>query len=200
MEDVLQGYATVGPDWITRIEAISSEQLFAPVIDLLPVSPSRIVDIGAGTGRDAAWLANKGHTVLAVEPVVGLRHAGMELHRSSKITWLDDRLPDLSLLQDGDGFERVLLVAVWQHLNDKQRSIAMRCLVNITASGGMLIMLLRHGRGAPSRPVHQVRPEDTINTASEVGFKLMQELRAESIQAVNRIAGVHWTWLAFSLP
>lgn len=199
-DDVIQGYATASSEWIAHVEAVPSDQLFLPVADLLPTSPSRIVEIGAGTGRDAAWLASKGHTVVAVEPVAELRRAGMTLHKSSNITWLDDRLPDLRRFPKKDRFDWVLLIAVWQHLDEEQRSVAIRRLANLTASGGMLIMSLRHGPGAPSRPVHPVRPEDTIKAAREIGFKLVRERRAESVQAQNRAAGVHWTWVAFSLP
>ena len=79
-DDVIQGYAAASVEMIPRFEAISSAQLYMPVADLLPASPSRIVDIGAGTGRDAAWLAGMGHDVTAVEPVDALRRGG---HRAA---------------------------------------------------------------------------------------------------------------------
>src|ERR1700730_11567596 len=95
IDEVLQSYAAASADLITRFEGVSPARLYAPIADLLPSSPSRIVDIGAGTGRDAAWLADKGHDVVAVEPVDEFRRAGIALHKSQRIEWLKDRLPDL---------------------------------------------------------------------------------------------------------
>jgi len=200
-EDVLQGYATAAADLVVRFEQVSSAQLYEPVADLLPSRASAIVDIGAGTGRDAAWLADKGHEVVAVEPVGELRHAGMTLHRSERIEWLNDRLPDLRDLRSRKRrFDCVLLSAVWQHLHNDERRIAMHSLGDLTARGGLLIMSLRHGPGEPSRRVYETRAEDTIDAALRTGFKLIRERRADSIQDANRTSGVHWTWLAFGMP
>ena len=51
-----------------RYEAVSAPDLHGPVADLIPPGPVRALDVGAGSGRDAAWLAKMGHQVLAVEP------------------------------------------------------------------------------------------------------------------------------------
>jgi SAM-dependent methyltransferase len=201
IDEVLQSYAAASADLITRFEGVSPARLYAPIADLLPSSPSRIVDIGAGTGRDAAWLADKGHDVVAVEPVDEFRRAGIALHKSQRIEWLNDRLPDLCGVRSRKTrFDRVLLSAVWQHLDNAQRCVAMRSLADVTAPGGILIMSLRHGPGALSRQIHEVRPGVIIDAALRIGFELIRERQAESMQAANRAAGVHWTWLAFSLP
>jgi SAM-dependent methyltransferase len=200
IDDVLQGYASASAELTARFEEISPAELYAPVADLLPIRPSRIADIGAGTGRDAAWLAGKGHRVVAVEPVDEFRQAGMALHKSTSIAWLNDRLPDLCGLRTHiKCFDCMILSAVWQHLDNEQRSAALRSLAALTAPGGTVIMSLRHGTGASGRRVHEARPQDTIAAALRTGFELMRERRAESMQAVNRKAGVHWTWLVFRL-
>jgi hypothetical protein len=95
IDEVLRGYAISSEELIARYQKVSADQLYAPVVDLLPQCPSWIGDIGAGTGRDAAWLANKGHHIVAVEPVEEFRRAGMALHDSPRIEWLDDQLPEL---------------------------------------------------------------------------------------------------------
>lgn len=85
MDDILEGYeAAAMPALIARFDAIPSEEIYAPVVDLMPTRPARVVDIGAGTGRDAAWFARQGHDVLAVEPVRALREAGIALHGSAR--------------------------------------------------------------------------------------------------------------------
>ena len=35
----------------------------------LPAAPARVLDIGGGTGRYAAWLASEGYEVILIDPV-----------------------------------------------------------------------------------------------------------------------------------
>ena len=139
-----------------------------------------------------------GHAVLAVEPVKEFRDAGMSVHASSKIEWIDDRLPDLIETKRRGHFDLILLCAVWQHLNDHQRLAAMRSMAELTAPGGLVIMSLRHGPGAPERTVHPVVPKETVDAALREGFTLLRRVEAESLQSANRRSGVNWTWLAFA--
>jgi 2-polyprenyl-3-methyl-5-hydroxy-6-metoxy-1,4-benzoquinol methylase len=198
MQEVIEGYAAAAPELIDRFNAVSSSDLLKPVIDLLPLSGARVADIGAGSGRDAAWLANIGHSVLAIEPVKQFRDAGMAAHSSSKIEWIDDRLPDLIETKRRGRFDLVLLCAVWQHLDNHQRLVAMRSLAELTASGGLVIMSLRHGPGASGRIVHAVAPQETVDAALREGFTLLRQVEAESVQPGNRRSGVRWTWLALA--
>jgi predicted RNA methylase len=66
--DVYEGYRRNAEELIKRFEEISSADVLAPVIPFLGNLPARVIDIGAGTGRDAAWLAALGYSVVAVEP------------------------------------------------------------------------------------------------------------------------------------
>jgi 2-polyprenyl-3-methyl-5-hydroxy-6-metoxy-1,4-benzoquinol methylase len=198
--DGLDRYTSDASDLIGRFEAVSPAQLYNPVADLLPLPRSRLVDIGAGTGRDAAWLAGMGHEVVAVEPVRELREAAMILHGGKGIEWLDDRLPLLAALRNRrQRFDRVLLSAVWHHLDREDHLVAMRTLADLTLPGGLVIMSLRHDPGHPTRPASSTNVEDTIGAAQKTGFILIRQQPAESAQILNRRAGVHWTWLALAL-
>lgn len=194
----VDGYAADAEDLVARYEAISFDELYGHVAHHFPVRPGRVIDIGAGTGRDAARFAEMGHAVLAVEPVAGFRQAGQLLHPSARITWLDDSLPDLARVHARGGqFDLVLISGVWQHLDRHERDRAMPRLRELLSTGGVMIVSLRHGPGAPSRPCHPVSPDDTIASAVANGLRLTFRQEAESIQPQNRAAGVRWTWLAF---
>lgn len=196
MNEILAGYAAAaGPDLVARFEAISSADMYAPVLDLLPKSPVRMMDVGAGTGRDAAWFARQGHHVIAVEPVEELRAAGMLLHDSTRIEWLDDQLPELATARATGAFDFVTLCAVWQHIDDPGRRIAIKNLGHATNAGGLLIMSLRDGPAAQDRQVFPASVEETIYIASLRGFELVRRAEAVSVQAGNRVNGVRWTWL-----
>ena len=199
MQDVLEGYAAAAtPDFIAAYDGLSPEDIYAPVIDLFPSHSARIADIGAGTGRDAAWFAHQGHDVLAVEPVRALREAGRALHASENIVWLDDRLPHLHAVRPDAAFDLVTLCAVWQHLPDKDRKIAIPNLARILAPGGLLILSLRHGPGARGRRVVPASPDTTIEMAQACDLRLLRRRSADSVQPGNQAMGVSWTWLAFT--
>jgi SAM-dependent methyltransferase len=198
MQRVLEGYAAAAtPDFIAAYDGLSSQSIYEHVVDLFPCRNARVADIGAGTGRDAAWFADQGHEVLAVEPVRELREAGQALHPSRNITWLDDRLPHLRAVRSCGSFDLVTLCGVWQHLPDKERTIAIPGLASIIAPGGILVLSLRHGPGAQGRKVFPVSPARTVETAQACDLRLLRRQEAESVQAGNRAMGVSWTWLAF---
>ncbi len=193
---VLDGYEAAAAELVEKFEAIPSAEVFVPVRHLLPASPSRIADIGAGTGRDAAWFADQGHSVVAVEPVAGFRRAGCERHASPRISWVDDRLPRLDrLAARREVFDLIILSAVWQHLRDAERRAALPRLLGLSRQGGRVILSIRNGPGAPGRKVYPARTGDTLAWAAEAGFRCVFETHAPSVQEANRAAGVSWTWL-----
>ena len=77
-------------------EALPPERLHRWLDGLLPAVPALVLDVGAGTGRDAAWFAGLGHDVVAVDPAAAMRAEATRLHPGPRIRWLNDRLPDLA--------------------------------------------------------------------------------------------------------
>ena len=198
-DDVIKGYADDASALIPRYEAVLPAALFAHVIHLFPVGSHKIVDIGAGTGRAAAWFAARGGKVLAVEPVAAFREAGETLHRSPRIEWLDDTLPTLAkTLVQGEQFDLVLMSAVWHHLTSDERQQAMPALWALTAQRGHLVISVRQGAGAASRPCYDAPPDELVDLATTNGFRLVFRQGADSIQAGNKRAGITWTWLVFA--
>ena len=194
---VLEEYAHDAERLLESFEEVSSAEVYGPVAHLLPVLPSRIADIGAGTGRDAAWFAAQGHSVSAVEPTKFFRTAGMARHPSPRIEWIGDTLPGLErTLARGEVFDRVILCAVWQHLCDEERARAMPNLTRLLAPDGFLIMSLRHGPDEPG--CYPSRREDVVALAGVSGLKLAFSCEAESVHPASRALGVTRTWLAFA--
>ena len=46
---------------VARYEEVRTDAVHDWLLDLLPKTEATILDVGAGSGRDAAWLAEKGH-------------------------------------------------------------------------------------------------------------------------------------------
>ncbi|WP_439598344.1 class I SAM-dependent methyltransferase [Falsiroseomonas sp.] len=191
-----QGYAAEAATLLQQYESIDFATLHAAFLDLIPPAPARVLDIGAGTGRDAAALAGMGHQVLAVEPTAELRAGGALLHPSPRLAWLDDGLPGLSgVVALGQSYDLVLLTAVWMHLDATDRAAAMPVLAGLLAPGGRLWLSLRHGPVPEGRVMHAVDPAEVIAQAEAAGLTLLR--RREGGDTLGR-DGVHWTWLAFA--
>ena len=91
-----EGYAEQADALVERYESVSFADVHRQFLHLIPTVPSRVLDIGSGTGRDAAGFATLGHDVVAVEPTDELRQRAVALHPSNRIEWLDDSLPNLT--------------------------------------------------------------------------------------------------------
>ncbi|NEB06003.1 methyltransferase domain-containing protein [Streptomyces sp. SID13726] len=72
-----------------RALSVSFETVHEALLDLLPDPPARVLDVGAGTGRDAAALAGRGFAVDAVEPVAERPHL------RSGVAWRTASLPEI---------------------------------------------------------------------------------------------------------
>ncbi|WP_431273660.1 class I SAM-dependent methyltransferase [Variovorax ureilyticus] len=193
-----EGYAEHAAELVKRFEAVSFAEKHAAVMHLLPSVPSTVLDVGAGSGADAAWFASKGYRVVAVEPTDALRLAGLELHRAHPFEWVDDSLPDLARMRARDErFDVVMLTAVWMHLDELERQRAMPRLASLLAPAGILVMSIRHGPAPSERRIFDLSDEETIALALGCSLKKVFGLRTASVQAANRPAGVTWSRLAF---
>ena len=183
---------------IAQYEALTSEAVHGWIQDLLPKSSAAVLDIGAGSGRDAAWLAAKGHDVVAVEPSASMRTAGASLHARASIRWIDDRLPALAKASKFDlSFDLILLSAVWMHLAEDDRPRAFRKIVNLLKPGGLLVITLRMGPVDRARGIRRVLLEEVEDLARDHGAFVERRAEAKDLQGREN---VRWIQLAIRLP
>ena len=194
-----RAYAAQAGELIARYESVSFVDKHASVMHLIPAAPSAILDIGAGTGADAAFLAAGGHHVVALEPTAEFRAAGAELHPSGRIEWINDCLPDLAAIRSrGQQFDLVMITAVWMHLDEQERRRAMPHVASLLRRGGVLTMSLRHGPAPAGRAMYQVGADETSGLARDCNLRCILSERNQSVQEDNRRAGITWTYLAFT--
>jgi SAM-dependent methyltransferase len=184
---------------VAEYEALDPNDYRATYSTLIPAGAGRLaLDVGAGSGRDAAWLASLGFDVVAVEPASGMREAGQRLHSEAQIRWLDDRLPALEATHAlGLSFDIILLSAVWQHVAGSDRSRAFRKLCTLLKPGGLLVITLRHGPAPADRPMHPVSTGEVEAFAREHGLAV---IKAERAPATPLRPGVTWTTMCLALP
>ncbi len=135
-----------------QYDSLPFEQVHAPLLSQVPYSPSLVLDIGAGSGRDAAWMAGKGHQVVAVEPVEAFRDHGRRTYATDKIQWMDDRLPALErVMRSGLRFDIIMMSAVIMHLTETDRQRTIRKCAQLLKPGGLLYLTVRRGPPDPAR-------------------------------------------------
>jgi len=192
------GYAKEAASLFERYEFRDPAGIHAPWAQFFPYPPARILDIGAGTGRDAAWFVSLGHSVLAVEPTDALREGAAKLHPEPEIEWLDDILPGIPhVMARGETYDLILMHAVWMHLTEAEREAGMANLAQLLEPGGRIAMSQRHGPVPEGRRMFDVSGAETIALAAQHGLINLSHERAESIQAENRANQIEWTKLVF---
>ncbi|WP_127900889.1 class I SAM-dependent methyltransferase [Solirhodobacter olei] len=195
------GYAEAAATLLADYEAMRFEAIHAGILDLLPEPPAEVLDIGAGSGRDAGWLAAQGYRVTAAEPVAEMREGARRLHPSPAIRWCDDALPELPALSLGrTRFDLILMTAVFMHLDAEERAAALPVLAGLLAPGGRLILSLRHGPVPADRQMFEVGAEEIRALAAAAGLGVIRERTEAPALPRNVAAGVRWTRIALARP
>lgn len=158
------------------------------------------LDVGAGSGRDAAYLANKGLSVVAVEPAEGMRSLARSKNPQPNIHWIDDTLPELQkVFALQIKFDLILLSAVWMHIAPSQRERTFRKLSSLLKPNGKLVISLRHGECHDERVMYEVSTSEQAQLASKFG--LSYELATAQV-ATDKLGrdGVSWQTVVLTLP
>lgn len=193
-----EGYGESADLLVRQYEGLSFAEVHRDILPLIPTLPSHVLDIGAGTGRDAAALAARGHSVVAVEPTPELRAHGQRLHRGEAIVWLDDALPGLDKVHGlAERFDLVMLTAVWMHLDAGQRQHAMARVADLLQAGGLMTLLLRHGPVPAGRRMFEVAAAETRDLAARHGLATVHDSERPALLGGS---AVWWSVLAFRAP
>lgn len=126
------------------------------VEELADLPPGRALDLGAGEGRNAIWLAEQGWRVTAVDfsPVGLAKAARLAEHRNVAVEWVEADLREYA--PERDGFDLVLIAYV--HLLPAEFAGVLRRAAAALAPGGTLLVVghdidnLAHGHGGPQDP------------------------------------------------
>ena len=132
---------------------------------------STALDVGAGSGRDANWLAEQGWNVTAAEPADDLRNLA-QANSHNSVTWCNASLPALiALPQAPKTYDLIQLSAVWMHLHKDERPHALKRLAELLSENGTMYISLRFGPNDEARPMHPVSYEELATLAESNGLK-----------------------------
>ncbi|MGA5823624.1 class I SAM-dependent methyltransferase [Kitasatospora sp. NPDC094028] len=187
------GYGPAAERLAEQYESVDYADVHRELRPHYPPPPAAVLDVGAGTGRDAAALARLGHRVTAAEPTPEFLAIGERLHAGTGIRWVPDALPALPLLRaEAARYDLVLLTAVWMHLAPDERPVAMDALAALLAPGGRLSLTLRHGPVPADRRMYEATAEEAIELGEARGLRLRHH--AERADLHGR-TDVHWSLL-----
>jgi protein-L-isoaspartate O-methyltransferase len=160
-----------------RYETLDPERLHRGWREFRPAAAAAVLEVGAGSGRDAAWLAGMGHAVVAVEPCAALRRAARRRHPRPGISWVDDRLPELEVVcASGRRFDLILVNAVWMHVAPDAREHAIKTLKRLLAPGAVLVVTLRRGPVEADRAMHPCETGELLRLARHHGLAVCKTL------------------------
>lgn len=207
----MPNYYSQNADKLTeQYNSLSFEQVHGDWLEQLPAKPGLVLDVGAGSGRDARALTLRGWTVYAVEPNNEMRElaeakelsdelleqlAGIEIN---PVHWLADQLPELTQVRSlGLKFDVILLSVVWMHIAPDKRERTLRILSDLLAPMGKLIITLRHGPDQAGRNFYPSHVDALKHNARDRALSLLHE--SDSSDKLAR-SEVSWQTLVFQLP
>ena len=199
VRDVVAAYELAAPRLVPEYENLTFEQVHLPIFDLVPKTGACVLDVGAGSGRDAAWFATgDNNTVFAIEPSRAMRTTGRARHASSKIRWVDDSLPGLEkVMRTKLTFDLIWLSGIWTHIPPSAHTRAFRKMVSVLRPGGSMMISVRQGSLPPDRPMTPVTAGEIEELGRHYGLQTVR--RVTSVDASGR-PDVFWEVLWLRLP
>ncbi len=190
MNKTIHHYNLKSDDFFKQYESISAENIHNSWINYIDNTSGFALDIGAGSGRDALWLANMGFDVVAVEPAEKLRNLAKQHNHNENITWIDDSLLELkATYQLNIKFDLILLSAVWMHIPEISRKTAFNQIANLLSPSGKLVISLRHGLSPDEREMYKVSFSEISILAKKHSLKVIKH--QDDSDKLQR-GGINW--------
>ncbi|WP_192355950.1 class I SAM-dependent methyltransferase [Mesorhizobium mediterraneum] len=176
----------------SHFDRTSFEEVHAGVLDFLPSLPARILDVGAGTGRDARALSRLGYEVTAVEPSP-LLYQEASSREGPHVEWRQDELPQLKQLEHRR-FDFVLVSAVWMYVEPLSRPAAMKRLYRLLDDNSVLVLTTRPElRTDDPRAFWEASDSEVMRTAKAAGLIPVRE--RSDVDSLGR--GIVWKTFVF---
>ena len=159
--------------------------------ELADLSPGTAVDLAAGEGRNAIWLASRGWSATAVDFSQVALDKGAQLASDAGIgmTWV---CADATTWQPAEPVD--LVVVAYLQLPAEDRRRAVRSAVTMLRPGGTLLLVahdstnLTEGTGGPQDPSVLMTADDVLDDLSGLDVEV---LHAERVAREVRSADEH---------
>ncbi|OGQ88838.1 MAG: hypothetical protein A2289_20815 [Deltaproteobacteria bacterium RIFOXYA12_FULL_58_15] len=156
--------------------------------------PTKVLDVGMGSGRDMARLAQKGHDVYGVEPVAELRRGALRQHPELLGRIWESALPTLGGCKT-DEYEGLVCGSVLMHVDPVYYADAARNMRRVIKKGGDLLICVptrrddvKGGRDDKGRSFHTIEASDLTALLEQKGFQFHKSFENED----ELRSGVRW--------
>ncbi len=147
--------------------------------ELADLPPGRALDLAAGEGRNAIWLARRGWEVTAADFSQVALAKGRRLAGDTPVRWV---CADATRWDERSAYD--LVVVAYLQLPAAERAAAVRAAYHALWPGGTLLVVahdstnLAEGTGGPQDPAVLYTAEDVLDDLAGEGFDV---LRAERV-------------------
>ncbi|HEX4511628.1 MAG TPA: class I SAM-dependent methyltransferase [Burkholderiaceae bacterium] len=157
---------------------------------------ARVLDIGAGSGRDLVALLSQGCEAYGVEPHPGMRETAVRAHPALAARLAGGALPDLNPPFDTP-FDGLVCSAVLMHVSPGQLPASLDTLCHLLAPAGRLLLAvpsmaanrLKEGRDEDGRSFTNHDPARLEAGLSARGLRLVD---GEDIDTLLAATGTRW--------
>ena len=177
-------------DTFNLYESLKTEDVHSSWISSIDFDDKKVLDIGAGSGRDAAYFASKGaQLVVAVDSSYEMLSLAKQKHGDKNIVWVNEFLPNLNSLDTVKlgSFDFILCSAVLMFLDECDQIRSLKTILRLLKVGGTAIITIKSDKG--NNDIFPLTPQFK-KVASEVGASV--ETISGNIDLLNR-NGVTWS-------
>lgn len=187
--ELFNKYNSVEPQHITKFSKLFNKE-------------DRILDIGAGSGRDLMFLYKKGLNVYGIEPSVKLINIVNGQYPQLKNRILHGELPDyIPVVYKTKKWDGILISAVFQHLNNNELEESVKVIKNLLNKSGYLLISIpinytvkEKNRDENNRLFNLRKEEYYLDLLETVGITLSSQTKSKD--ALNR-ESISWNTLIF---
>jgi|SRR5829696_5583305 len=157
--------------------------------ELTDLPPGSAVDLAAGEGRNAIWLASRGWSATAVDFSRVALDKGARLAGDLDVSWV---CADATTWQPAAPVDLVVIAYLQVPADDRRRAV--RGAARMLRPGGTLLLVahdstnLAEGTGGPQDPAVLMSAEDVVSDLSGIDVEV---LRAERVAREVRSADEH---------
>lgn len=157
--------------------------------ELADLAPGTAVDLAAGEGRNAIWLASRGWSATAVDFSQVALDKGARLADGLDVTWV---CADATTWQAPAPVDLVVMAYFQVSADDRRRAV--RSAAGMLRPGGTLLLVahdstnLTEGTGGPQDPTVLMTAEDVV---ADLAGIVVDVLRAERVAREVRSADEH---------
>jgi 2-polyprenyl-3-methyl-5-hydroxy-6-metoxy-1,4-benzoquinol methylase len=185
-----------------RFETANMSRIHGYLLSHMPGKGARVMEIGCGSGRDAAFLLANGYDIRAIDASRGLIEEALKIHPE-----LHDRLavagvpfPEESPILR-ETFPAIVSMAVLMHIPEKDIDETVAQIRRMLAAGGTAFISVstgraevdKDGRGNGGRLFLERPPEDLQRVFEKHGFLLAARYATSDVYS----RGITWHSMVF---